>query len=90
MMVYRILFTRQAENAFIALPRAARIRVAGALEKYADNPFLRHDVRKIRGCPADKPRYRLRVGEYRVTFRIIKDQMLICVVAVGKKKNLEY
>ncbi len=89
-MVYQVKFTHRAEKAFVALPRIARIRIAVALEKYAANPFHRQDVKKVKGCPSDKPRYRIRIGEYRATFRIIQDQLVICVVAVGKKKNYEY
>jgi len=89
-MAYQVKFTHRAENTYAALPRMARIRIAVALEKYAANPFHRHDIRKVKGCPPETPRYRIRIGEYRATFRIIQDQLVICVVAVGKKKNFEY
>lgn len=68
----------------------ARIRIGIALENYAADPFHHYDVKKVKGCPADKPGYRIRIGEYRATFRIIQDQLVIRVVAVGKKKNFEY
>jgi mRNA interferase RelE/StbE len=89
-MVYRVKFTQRAEKRFAALPQIARIRIEIALENYAADPFHRQDVKKVKGCPPDKPRYRIRIGEYRATFRIIQDQLIICVVAVGKKKNFEY
>jgi Cytotoxic translational repressor of toxin-antitoxin stability system len=89
-MAYQVKFTHRAENAFVALDRMARIRIAIALEKYAANPFHRHDVKKVKGCPPETPRYRIRIGEVRATFRIIQDQLVICVVSVGKKKNFEY
>lgn len=89
-MAYRVTFTSRAERAFTSLYQAVRIRIAIALEKYADNPFHRHDVKKVKGCPPEKPRYRIRIGEYRATFRIIQDRMIICVVAVGRMKNFEY
>jgi len=89
-MTYRIKFTHTAEKKFIALPKSARMRIAIALGNYAADPFHRQDIKKVKGCPADKPRYRIRVGEYRATFRIMQDQLIICVVAVGKKKNFEY
>jgi mRNA interferase RelE/StbE len=90
MMAYRVRFTRSAEKAFAALPQPARIRIEIALENFAADPFHHHDVRKVKGCPPDKPRYRLRVGEYRVSFRIIQQHLVVCVIAVGKKKNFEY
>ena len=63
MMAYRVRFTHSAERAFAVLPQPARIRIEAALENFAANPFHHHDVRKVKGCPPDKPRYRLRVGE---------------------------
>jgi mRNA interferase RelE/StbE len=89
-MVYRIRFTHTAEKKFIALPQSARIRIGIALEHFAADPFHHQDVKKIKGCPVDKPRYRIRIGEYRAMFRIIQDQLIICVVAVGKKENFAY
>ena len=61
-MAYRIKFTYRAEKKFVALPKNARIRIALALEKYTADPFQRHDVKKVKGCPSDKPRYRIRIG----------------------------
>jgi len=84
------MFTQTAEKKFSALPAGARIRIGIALERFAADPFHHQDFRKIRGCPADTPRYRIRIGEYRALFRIIRDQLIICVIAVGKKKNFTY
>lgn len=89
-MSYRVKFTRRAEKDFAVLPAKARISIEIGLEKYAADPFHRHDVKKVKGCPPEKPRYRIRIGEYRAIFRIIRNQLVICVVAVGKKKNFEY
>ncbi|NLX48334.1 MAG: type II toxin-antitoxin system RelE/ParE family toxin [Methanospirillum sp.] len=88
-MAYEVMFTRSAERSLAALPRKARLRIEAALAGYAVDPQRRRDVRKVRGCPADRPRYRLRVGVYRATFRIIQDRLVVCVVAVGKKEGFE-
>jgi len=90
MMVYHVRFTHSAEKRFVALPQSARVRIGIALERFAADPFHHQDVKKVQGCPSDTPRYRIRTGEYRVTFRIIQDHLVICVVAVGKKKNFTY
>jgi mRNA interferase RelE/StbE len=88
--VYRVLFTPSAEKSYIALPRVTRIRIGIALEKYAADPSPRHDVRKVRGYPSEKPRYRLRVGDYQIVFQIVQDKLVICVIALGKKENFPY
>jgi mRNA interferase RelE/StbE len=89
-MVYQVQFTHRAERAFASLPQGTRIRIAVALEKYAADPLRRHDVKKIKGCPPEKPRYRMRIGDYRLIFLIVRNHMVICVVSVGKRKNMEY
>ena len=90
MMVYRVRFPRTAGRSFSALPQEVRIRIGVALERYATDPFRRHDVRKVRGCPADTARYRMRIGEYRLIFRILQEHLSVGSVAVGKKKNMGY
>ena len=89
-MEYRVLFTHQAEKSFIKLPVTTRIRIEIALENLASDPFHYHNVRKVKGCPPDKPRYRMRIGEYRLTYRIMDNRLIVCIVAVGKKENFEY
>lgn len=89
-MEYRIQFTHRAEKSFIVLPEQIRIRIEKALYNFSKAPFHHQDVKKIRRCPQDKPRYRMRIGEYRVTFRIIEERLIICIVAVGKKENFVY
>lgn len=89
-MGYRIQFTHRAEKSFILLPKQIRIRIEKALNNFSKAPFHHQAVKNVRGCPPDKPRYRMRIGEYRVTFRIIEDRLIICVVTVGKKENFEY
>ena len=86
-MAYRVKFTQRAEKDFRLLPQKARIRIEIALEKYAAHPFHRQDIKKVTGCPPAKSHYRIRTGEYRAIFRIIQDQLVICDVAVRKKKN---
>ena len=89
-MGYRVQFTHQAEKSFIALPQQIRIRIEKALYTFSKVPFHHQDAKKVRGCPPDKPGYRMRIGDYRVNFRIIQDRLIVCVVAVGKKENYEY
>ena len=54
------------------------------------SPDLPGSSRVCQLCPPEKPRYRIRTGEFRATFRIIQDRLVICVVAVGNKGIFEY
>jgi hypothetical protein len=62
----------------------------GGLSDFQADPSHHEDVKKVKGCPADEPRYRIRIGKYPAPFRMIRDQLIICIVAVGKNKNFEY
>jgi mRNA interferase RelE/StbE len=60
------------------------------LKKFAASPDQRHDVVKVKDSPKKAPRYRLRIGEYRATFFIYHDRLIIEIITIGKKENFEY
>jgi len=88
--VYQIKLSRRAEKDLVSIPRDIRIHIELALERFAKNPDMRHDVVKVRNSPKVMPRYRLRVGEYRVLFFIHHDILIIEIITIGKKKNFTY
>ena len=89
-LVYQILFSRRAKKDLLGFPQELRIRIELALKQYAENPDQRHDVVKIQDSPRKNPRYRLRIGEYRATFFIHHDILIIEIITIGKKKNFDY
>lgn len=88
--VYQIRLSRRAENDLKGIPQEFRIRIELALERFAKNPDLRHDVVKVRDSPKNVPRYRLRIGEYRATFFIHHNVLIIEIITIGKKENFSY
>jgi mRNA-degrading endonuclease RelE of RelBE toxin-antitoxin system len=88
--LYQIKLSRRAENDLKGLSRSIRIRIERALERFAQNPDARHDVVKVRDSPKNVPRYRLRIGEYRATFFIHHDVLVIEIITIGKKENFPY
>jgi mRNA interferase RelE/StbE len=88
--VYQIKLSRRAENELSLIPQEQRIRIEHALEGFATNPGQRHNVVKVKDSPKKAPRYRLRIGEYRATFFIYRDMLLIEIITIGKKENFEY
>ena len=89
-MAYQIKLSRRAEKDLASIPQDIRIHIELALERFAKNPDMRHDVVKVRDSPKVMPRYRLRVGEYRVMFFVHHDILLIEIITIGKKKNFKY
>jgi mRNA interferase RelE/StbE len=88
--VYQIKLSRRAEKDLVSIPRDIRIPIELALERFAKNPDMRHDVVKVRDSPKVMPQYRLRVGEYRVMFFVHHDILIIEIITIGKKKNFKY
>jgi len=88
--VYQVKLSRKAEKNLAAIPQEHRIHIEQKLEEFAASPGARHDVVKVRDSPKVAPRYRMRIGEYRATFFIFHDILLIEIITVGKKKNFEY
>jgi mRNA-degrading endonuclease RelE of RelBE toxin-antitoxin system len=89
-MAYQVKLSRRAEKDLASLPRDIRLRIEQSLEGFADDPARGHDVVKVKDSPKLMPRYRLRIGEYRATFFIHHDILIIVVITIGKKKNFHY
>jgi len=88
--LYQIVLSVRAVKDLRDIPRDHRIHIELALEHFASHPELRHDVVKVRDSPKNTPRYRLRIGEYRATFFIHHDLLIIEIITIGKKKNFSY
>jgi mRNA interferase RelE/StbE len=88
--VYQIKLSRRAEKDLARIPQDQRILIERALIRFAEHPDQRHDVVKVRDSPKIAPRYRIRIGEYRATFFIWHDILLIEIITIGKKENFEY
>jgi mRNA-degrading endonuclease RelE of RelBE toxin-antitoxin system len=88
--VYQIKLSRRAEKDLAAIPQEHRIHIEQKLEEFAARPDARHDVVKVRDSPKIAPRYRMRIGEYRATFFIFHNILLIEIITIGKKKNFDY
>ena len=88
--MYQILFSQRAKKELLSFQVEHRIHIELALKKFAASPDQRHDVVKVKDSPKVPPRYRLRIGEYRATFFIHHDLLIIEIITIGKKKNFSY
>jgi len=82
-MAYRIELTRSAVKELAALPTRDRRRVARAIDNLSGAPRP-PGCTKLQGTEA----YRIRVGDYRVVYRI-KDRILtVMVIRVRHRKDV--
>ena len=58
-------------------------RINEAIEELRSNPFLGKDIKKLRGIL--KGKYRLRVGELRMVYRVEKKDSLVIVESIGHR-----
>ena len=89
-MGYLVKFSHNAEKSLKKIPQSGRIKIETALKSFAEDIYGHHDVVRIKGSPKDIAGYRIRAGEYRASFVIWHDVMIVFVIKIGKKENFEY
>jgi mRNA interferase RelE/StbE len=74
---------RPAEKELVSLPPQVRERIASGLRALKNNPFPR-GVKKLKA----RDGYRIRVGDYRILFRVDRDARIVWVGAIGHRKDV--
>jgi mRNA interferase RelE/StbE len=78
-MIYKFVFTKSAEKDLDKMPQSSRKRILSFLEKSSkENPFLK--AKKLKSL--DYAAFRLRVGDYRVVFRVDPESQVVVVLIV--------
>jgi mRNA interferase RelE/StbE len=80
---YRVQYLPAARKSLAGLPRVAQQRIIAQVDGLADDPRPPR-VRKLVGF-AD--RYRIRVGDYRVIYRIQDDVLLVLILGVDHRRD---
>jgi len=83
-LTYKIEFRPAAEREFLRLDRTIRERLAPKIDELADNP-------RPSGCKkllAEKNRYRIRVGDYRVIYEIRDAILVVLVLSAGHRSAI--
>ena len=82
-MAYRVLLRRSALRELEALHQPIRRRVVRAIDALADDP--RPPGAKLLSGP-DRS-WRIRVGDYRILYRINDDSVVVVIVRVRHRKD---
>jgi mRNA interferase RelE/StbE len=83
-MPYSIRFTPHARRDFSALDRTVQQRLQRHMDRLAENPFPQ-GAKKLH---AEEPYYRIRVGDYRVIYKVEAHQLVIIVVRIGHRRGV--
>jgi len=80
---YRLRLKKSAAKEIENLPKKDCARVVAAIQKLLDEPYGQN-TQKLSG----QEKYRIRVGNYRVLYEIINDELVVMVVNVGHRKDV--
>ena len=80
--MYKVEFSKKAENQFYNLPLEIQRRIASVLDRIKFRPF--HFVKR----KEESSNFILRVGDYRAILDIRQKELIIYVTKVGHRKNI--
>jgi mRNA interferase RelE/StbE len=83
-MAYAIQFKPAALRQLEKLPRGPQKRIASKIQALRDDPFP-SGCKKLFGEPDT---WRVRVGDYRVIYRVHRGVLLILVVNIGHRRDV--
>lgn len=82
-MNYSIKIKASAKKSLLKLTKLQRLRLIEQIDALADNPFkgtqLKGDLTGLR---------RIRVGQYRVMYEVLNDELIILVIRIGHRKEI--
>lgn len=83
-MVYKLILKPNAEKQYAKLPKDIQKRLFAAFLALADNPRP-PGVIKLQG---NADYYRVRVGDYRIVYSIIDQELKILVLSLGHRRDI--
>ncbi|MDL1911893.1 type II toxin-antitoxin system RelE/ParE family toxin [Chloroflexi bacterium CFX6] len=80
--MYKISYAREAEKSLLRIPRKTAKLIREKLDAIAADPFANHpNAKKLQG----REGFRLRVGDWRVVYRIQNEQLMIIVLKIASR-----
>lgn len=84
MALFEVSFKPSVERDFLSMPKSAVGRVLNRIDQLKDNPFPRH-ASKLLGA---ERLYRIRVGDYRVVYKVDTAEKLIVIQHVRHRREV--
>jgi mRNA interferase RelE/StbE len=80
--VYKISYSKEAEKSLLRMPHNTAKLIYEKLDVIAANPYTDHpNAKKLQG----REGYRLRVGDWRVVYKIQNEQLIIVVMKIASR-----
>ncbi len=80
-MKFKVIWDKKAQDELDKLELLTARRIILKVKELAENPFVK-DIKRLQG----ETSFRLRVGDYRIIFDIIRDTIII--LKIGHRKNV--
>lgn len=80
---YRVVVRKSVSKDMRGIPKEDARRVVSAMKSLANDPRP-PGSKKLSG----QERYRLRQGNYRILYEIEDDNLIVCVVRVGNRRDV--
>ena len=85
--MYKIEFLEEAYKEFKKLDRPVQEIIKNKLDILAQNPeILKNNIKQLKGKYSGL--FRLRVGNYRIIYKIDNEKILIVIVRIGHRKEI--
>ena len=85
--MYQVIFSRQAEKAFLRLSEKEARRVKEVIEKLKQNPRIYGTI-KLENAPVAS--YRHRLGDHRILFDVDDEAKVIEILDIRKRNERTY
>lgn len=82
--MYRVEYLEGARKDLKRLDPSWRKRILLEIEKLAQNPLVKSNVKKL----VNSPYYRLRVGDYRIVYDLQRDRLVVLVIHIRKREEV--
>lgn len=82
-MTYRILYTEEAARRIGKLDKAVKERVGKAIKKLSEQPEV---GKRLTGLLSDRWSYR--VGDWRILYKVKKNEVLILILTIGHRRDV--
>lgn len=84
--MYKLELTKPARKAYLKLSDEIRKSIHEKLLKLAENPYApNHDIKQMQGIQGY---YRLRIGDWRVIYKLETAVLIIEVIKIGHRKEV--
>ncbi|MFD2116316.1 type II toxin-antitoxin system RelE/ParE family toxin [Paenibacillus yanchengensis] len=80
--MYKLIFDKNVEKFLKKQDNTVRLRIQNALLELAENPYRASQVKRLVGR---ERQFRKRVGEYRIIYEIVDQQLVILVLKVSSR-----